>query len=364
VPLASKPSLLQFYNYCLEQTLPFAFYRLPEEKTIKVLAQRTRFLYGLSTKNQIEEKGFVFAPFQENENAREIFIKGDVVCDEHTLPLLGFASKTKVIIKKDGEKLNERSKKDFISLIRRIGKEIADDNFDKVVAARLIKKKKPKDFSPLNYFRILCETYPDAFISIAYTKDYGLWIGASPEVLLSVRKKEFKTFALAGTIENSNGQDKKWGSKEKQEQKIVSDYILQTFKYFTKEKPLIEGPKTFKAGNLLHLQTTFVYQSIPFKKWKEVANRLHPTPAVAGFPKQKAIDYILHHEKTTRGFYSGYLGPVNLDGEIHLFVNLRCMQVLKNSLIIYAGCGITRESKPLEEWEESKIKADTLLSLL
>ena len=124
------------------------------------------------------------------------------------------------------------------------------------------------------------------------------------------------------------------------------------------------GPETITAGNLLHLRTMFTFHKISKNKWPEVVTQLHPTPAVAGLPKKESIDYIQKHEIANRGYYSGYLGPINIDKQVNLFVNLRCMQVLKSKLAVYVGCGITSESKPQDEWKESKMKSETLLSVL
>ena len=155
-----------------------------------------------------------------------------------------------------------------------------------------------------------------------------------------------------------------WGRKEKEEQKIVSEYIIKAFKKVTKTKPAVLGPETIAAGNLLHLRTTFTFKGLAKNKWPEVVAQLHPTPAVAGLPKKESIAFINKHEQADRSFYSGYLGPVNLDNEVNLFVNLRCMQVLKNKLAVHVGCGITADSKPALEWKESKMKSQTLLGVL
>jgi isochorismate synthase len=182
---------------------------------------------------------------------------------------------------------------------------------------------------------------------------------------LNVDNNGFKTYSVAGTKANSQlNTQKGWTGKEKEEQQLVSDYILDAVGDITKIKPQITGPETMVAGNVLHLRTTFLYSGIEHKHWLEIAERLHPTPAVAGVPKKEAIDFIIKHERSPRGFYAGYLGPVNLDGQINLFVNLRCMQVLKKKLALHVGGGITRHSKPADEWRETKLKTNTLLGIL
>ena len=84
------------------------------------------------------------------------------------------------------------------------------------------------------------------------------------------------------------------------------------------------------AGNVVHLQSDFRVE-LPRPERMTLANRvlheLHPTSAVCGMPKDKALAFILRHEGYDRSFYSGFLGPVHIDGQSHLYVNLRCMQL-------------------------------------
>jgi isochorismate synthase len=96
----------------------------------------------------------------------------------------------------------------------------------------------------------------------------------------------------------------------------------------------------------------------------QVLHSLHPTSAVCGMPKQEALSFILEKEGYNRAFYSGFLGPVHLQGQSNLFVNLRCMQLQKTSAILYVGAGITQDSIPCAEWDETVLKSKTLLSVL
>jgi isochorismate synthase len=91
---------------------------------------------------------------------------------------------------------------------------------------------------------------------------------------------------------------------------------------------------------------------------------LHPTSAVCGTPKQEAIDFILATENHARSMYSGYLGPVNLANATHLFVNLRTVEIKGNQAVFYAGCGITEDSDPEKEWQETQMKCQTLQRIL
>ena len=355
----SKVSLAQFFAYCFDNNLPVAIYRLPDNDEVMVIAQKD------SSVQTTNAKGFLFAPFQEDKEYKKVIIAPDVFSNSNNLPKLNFSKGTAAVKEKEKIKLKETNKAQYEALVQKIKKEIRKKRFEKVIAARVIKKKRSKDFDSVLVFQNLCKKYPQAFVSLVYTPQYGLWIGASPEVLLNASKKEFKTYALAGTKANTPANVKAgWGNKEMEEHQIVSRYIAKAFTSVAKQKPTLKGPETVVAGNLLHLRTTFRYKAVKESLWQKAIEELHPTPAVAGLPKQEAIEFILKHENSPRGFYSGYLGPVNMESETNLFVNLRCMNVLKNKLAIYVGCGITADSVPKEEWNESKLKSKTLLSAL
>jgi isochorismate synthase len=81
-------------------------------------------------------------------------------------------------------------------------------------------------------------------------------------------------------------------------------------------------------------------------------------------PKEKSQAFILENEKYDREFYSGFLGAVNIEDETHIYVNLRCLQFLKEGFCLYAGGGVTADSIPEKEWEETEWKCQTLLNVL
>jgi isochorismate synthase len=344
----------------MQQKFPVAFYRMPRKKTVKVTAQKTK------NESAKISKGFLFAPFQTNTEQKIIFIRNDIFCSEKQLKkIIAKQSISETALATAKKKSKPVTRTAFENHIELIQKKIAQSDFQKIVAARCVIKSTPKKFSAVAFFKKLCANYPDAFVSLVYSPSAGLWIGASPEVLLAVTQNSFRTNSLAGTkIYSSKNANPVWSEKEKTEQKIVSDFILKQFSKITNENPAVRGPKTLRAGNLVHLLTTYNYRSIKFSDWQKAVKLLHPTPAVAGLPKQKSIDFIFRNEKLNREYYSGYLGPVLPQKEVNLFVNLRCMQVTKNNLLLYVGCGITADSVPADEWKETEKKSETLLNLL
>ena len=102
---------------------------------------------------------------------------------------------------------------------------------------------------------------------------------------------------------------------------------------------------------------------------QEIVRLLHPTPAVCGFPKEEAKVFILENEQYDRRYYTGFLGELNqsdVNGVLNsdLFVNLRSMEIEGSNANIYIGCGITKDSIPEKEWEESVNKSQTMKRVL
>jgi len=358
-------NLSTFFQYCVSKNLPLAFYRLPQQKVVQVLAQKKPTLkYYADGANVSSLKGFLFAPFQQDKNFKRFIIQPDIETTSAALPELNFATgKRTSTTKSKTKEPKEATKEEYKDLVKKIRLNIEKERFRKIVAARIIKKKKPTGFNSGHFFEQLCKTYPEAFVSLVFTPEYGTWLGASPEVLLQMDEHRMTTYSLAGTQANVNGNANHWTGKERDEQQLISDYIQTSLKKLTLKEPVVKGPETMKAGNLLHLLTTFSYPDIAFNKWSTIAEKLHPTPAIAGLPKKEAIDFILKNEIAPRGFYSGYLGPVS-DSKVNLFVNLRCMSVTEKELVLHVGSGITSGSKPTDEWRETKLKAQTLLEVL
>ncbi len=256
---------------------------------------------------------------------------------------------------------------DFENIVAQAICNMQQNKFQKVVLSRTKTVDLEAGFELAKAFEKLCHLYPHAFISLVCADEFGTWIGASPEILISSDKnKMFRTIALAGTQAKgtiTNLQEAMWRQKEIEEQALVSRYIINCFKKVRVREYEEEGPKTVVAGNLMHLRTDFEVdtQAINFPELATVMlELLHPTSAVCGMPKPEALDFILKNEKHDRKLYAGYLGQVNINEETHLFVNLRCMEILNQQAILYAGGGITKDSVPEREWLETELKCKTV----
>jgi isochorismate synthase len=248
---------------------------------------------------------------------------------------------------------------------------ISSHKLEKVVLAARHTFKVGETVEPAQLFDALCRSHPDAFVSLVQLADGTIWIGASPELLVSSdRKGVFRTAAVAGTQQRKEGQaprDVVWRQKEIEEQALVSRFIIDQFKKIRLREFKEEGPRTVQAGNLFHLKTDFSVdtQAVKFPGLhKTMLSLLHPTSAVCGSPRDPAMSFIKEHETFDRELYSGFLGPVCVEDETNLFVNLRCIKLEGDTLSVFAGAGVTHDSDPDEEVDEVLSKFSSTLHVL
>ncbi len=149
----------------------------------------------------------------------------------------------------------------------------------------------PENFDLLKTFYRFCEKHPNAFVSLVSSHEVGTWLGASPELLVSIDAEDkFRTIALAGTLPYTSGMNLKsvaWTQKEIEEQALVSRYIIGCFKKIRVREYAEHGPRTVVAGSLLHLRTDYEVDmnEVNFPQLGSVMLKLlHPTSAVCGMP--------------------------------------------------------------------------------
>ena len=351
--------------------LPFVAYRRPDREEIRALFQNDR---ELRTVTDFSESGFVFAPFDATEPAVLLRI-------DESLREIGRFERDggKLYTLPDGHLGGDR---DFhLKLIQKGIAEIDSGPLKKVVLARVLEASSPK--GPIALFQDILAHYPTAFCYIWYHPMVGLWLGATPEMLLETENQRFSTMSLAGTQRYREGEAPVWGGKEEDEQGMVTQFIIDSLKDKVSDLRVSER-ESVRAGNVWHLRN-LISGTMRDGGLGGIIHALHPTPAVCGLPKDLAKEFILRNEGHKRGYYTGFLGELNQKEEISravtrknqenrayrtlknrtsLYVNLRCMEMQGNRVSIYVGGGITKESVPEMEWEETMDKARTMLNLI
>lgn len=270
-----------------------------------------------------------------------------------------------------GEAQKSTSSEEYTSAVQKGIKRIKGSELIKVVPSKVKRYNLADGFSLSEAFTKLCEAYPSAFVSVVSSHQFGTWLTATPEMLIEVDSEGiFKTMALAGTQKydpEKSLHEVAWTDKEIEEQAMVSRYIINRLKEIRLREFMEEGPMTVRAANLTHLCSTFTVdtKATNFPSLGGVMlNLLHPTSAVCGMPKPPAIELINEIEHHDRKFYTGYLGPVNIENHTSIYVNLRCMELFNGEANLFAGAGVTAFSDPEKEWEETELKCNTLLNVI
>ncbi len=250
------------------------------------------------------------------------------------------------------------SKSAYIDLASEFIHYIQDHSIGKAVLSR-VKKVEFDDVNLNSFFLQLTEKYPKAFCYCFDSPLLGRWFGATPETLIKIEQGSGETMSLAGTKVASDVLP--WGEKEQIEQQLVTDFITSELsKYCSKVN--VSQRQELIAGPVKHLVHFFNFEINAQNEW-ELIQSLHPTPAVSGFPKNKAIQCISNFEPHDRLFYAGIIGLKSID-RTNLFVNLRCGQIIENQLYLYLGGGLTQDSIPESEWDETENKSKTILDVM
>jgi len=363
-----------------------ALWRSPQSSTAFWLGDKSG---GRQVMSGLEDMktGFLVSPFESNSHKGSILLEPDIlakcILTDNPSPLFYWekgSTLAETLARQEGsdieknrlsnvcnptntKKIADSTQIAFEGIVRKAIDTIREGKFQKVVVSRRKFDEYKQQPDIFKLFERLCKAYPNAFVAIVYTPEYGLWVGASPEILISTDANGiFHTVALAGTQPKALYPDitqATWKQKEIEEQALVSRYIINCFKKIRLREYEEIGPRTIEAGHLIHLRTDFLVDTIAvnFPQLGSVMlELLHPTSAVCGMPKQEALDFIRQHELHNRSLYSGYWGVVNWESETKLFVNLRCAELLSEGAYLYAGAGITHDSVPEKEWLETEFK--------
>jgi len=338
--------------------LPFVIYRKGKSDIVKAFLQQDKTNYDVN----YMDSGFIFSPFDHAEKGVFFPVKKSTYIEAKFKPT-EFPSGSKSIGQNNPSK-NKHDKDEHISLVKEGIKEIQSGVCSKIVLSRKEELSIIEKPDHLLIFKQLLKLYANAFVYYWYHPEIGVWIGATPETLLYVKGNRLETMSLAGTQSFIPNEIVEWRHKEKEEQKMVTDFIIEELSPLVKS---IETSDTYthRAGSLLHLRTDIV-AVLDSKKsdLQQVISILHPTPAVCGVPKKSAKSFIEEHESYDRKFYTGYLGEINLESKegivSNVFVNLRCMEVQDQKAILYVGGGITKDSDPEQEWKETIRKTETM----
>ena len=325
-------------------------YRYPGDQAITIRLQESA---ELRFPENTGKSGFIISPFDPEDRA--FCIGGDTLihAEEDDFPVQPYVSAL--------ESWDIPQSPQFELMISEALDALRTTDLEKVVLSEYLDR--PSESSPFILFSRLINHYPRAFCYCWHHPAKGTWLGASPEILIEEQQGVAQIMSLAGTKPVSDGFGPEWTTKEEHEQELVTDYIREVAKTHLSEV-VVQPRETTRAGNLYHLKTMITGKRK--SDLMDILRDLHPTPAIAGVPRNTALKFIMEHEQYDREFYTGYLGEYNTgSGEkSSIYVNLRCMQWFRDKVQIYVGGGITAGSDIQAEWQELVAKSKTIGAIL
>jgi isochorismate synthase len=366
----------------------FALWRKPNSSQLTYIQDFCQSPRRISLQLEDLPAGFVVHPFADQADKKAFFIQADRVeklalenpLSQEDMPQWMQESRESLPTPELKKRIaalfgnlsglsnvgDSQNKAHFLQLVTKGIQAIEAGRLEKIVAARTKMIPLPMEFDLGKTLAKLLSSYPHSFVNFFHLPGIGTWMGASPEVLIETKGDYFHTMSLAGTQPAQGDNPLKsaaWTQKEIEEQALVSRYIVDCFKTIRLREYEEHGPKTILAGNLLHLRSDFRVntQKTGFSNLGSVMlGLLHPTSAVCGMPREEALNFLKTAEGWDRSFYAGFLGPVGIEQETSIYVNLRTASLHQSHALLYAGAGVTEDSVPEKEWEETELKCEII----
>ncbi len=260
---------------------------------------------------------------------------------------------------------------EWMESVRNATKKVQSGEVEKVVLAREIKLHFDDTIEADAVLARLKEEQPMSYLFAIEYKN-SCFIGASPERLIKKKAKEFLTTCLAGSIRRGEtpSEDEQLANELLSDRKNLHehDVVVQMIKNAMKEScTSISSPThpgILKMRDIQHLYTPVKGVAKDNVSLLTVVNRLHPTPALGGQPKQKAFEIIRELEILDRGWYGSPVGWLDTNDNGEFAVAIRSGLLNGSNASLFAGCGIVEDSEPESEYTETMIKFRPMLSAL
>lgn len=266
---------------------------------------------------------------------------------------------------------HEVDPEEWKSAVKKATETIAREPIDKIVLARELQVEFD---SPCDVGQVLfnLEASQKNHFIFAWEKDDVCFVGATPERLVKVDNQHLFSTCLAGTAPRgrTKQEDARLGKellhdpKNRQEHQFVVDMIKESIYTCAKSIDIAETPQLYPLKNLQHLYTPVRAELDSNVTLIDVVEKLHPTPALCGYPRESSLDFIRKFESLERGWYGAPIGWFDEKFNGEFAVAIRSALVNKDKASLFAGCGVVKGSQPENEYQETNIKFTPMLHAL
>lgn len=262
------------------------------------------------------------------------------------------------------------SAEEWKAAVGRAALAVRQGSLRKIVLAREIRVRGVQASAALLLRRLRAD-YPSCTI-FAVARGDRCFLGATPERLVRVRGGQVSTTAVAGSAPRglTEGDDRRLGEmllaspKDRLEHAVVVEALRDVFAQTCTEIAVGAAPTLLKVRNVQHLLTPLTGRLRDHLCVLDLVDRLHPTPAVGGDPRDEALQWLARHEGLERGWYAGPVGWIDRAGEGEFAVAIRSTLLRGLDALLFAGCGIVADSDPDQEYAESWLKLRPVLSAM
>lgn len=256
--------------------------------------------------------------------------------------------------------------------IERILAEIARGSVRKVVLARPLDVTLAEVPDSASVLAALRASNPLAHtVLLQFSRDRYL-LGAAPELIGALRGRRFRTMAVAGsTPRGADPESDEWlgrqllsSRKNRVEHEIVVEDIVEQLSGSGVTVGPVPEPSLLRLPRIQHLRSELEATVREGTHVLDLIRALHPTAAVCGHPRETARRILAEEEAVSRGWYAGPVGWFDETGAGEFAPALRSAVGRGPLLRLYAGAGIVEGSRPRAEWDETRVKFQTMLQAL
>ena len=265
----------------------------------------------------------------------------------------------------------DRTHAEYRAQVESALREIADGGFEKVVLARSIALREKGDCDPCALLDTLRRTHPTCAI-FAVARPGVVFLGATPECLVRIVDGRVETASVAGSAPRGRspeedlelGHQLRESKKEQAEHAFVVRALCDALEPHCDALEVRESPRLMRLQDIQHLETPITGRLRAGRSILKVLGSVHPTPAIAGAPREAALEWLNLNENLDRGWYSGPIGFADSKGGGEFYAALRSAVLQGNEARLFAGAGIVDGSDPEAELRETRLKLRAILAPL
>nr|WP_239534560.1 isochorismate synthase [Priestia taiwanensis] len=260
---------------------------------------------------------------------------------------------------------------EWMNLVQEAVDTMKQSDIEKIVLARELKLTFDENIDSFYVLKNLHEQQTSSYL-FSFDTSTSCFIGATPERLIRKEGNQLTSMCLAGTIGRSeteiedtkNYHELLNDAKNIREHKIVVQMIRGVMEEVCDTVNIPAEPTILAVRNLYHLYTPVCANTNEAIHFVDIVEKLHPTPALGGYPKEEALSFIREKEMLDRGWYAAPIGWMDGQQNGEFAVAIRSGLVKGKDVSLFAGCGIVEESTPVAEYEETRIKFKPMLAAL